>query len=219
MQGGVRVVRAIEFPLSCGTEYVPAGRAAARTLLPVLALSSLLIVMRHLLGQPLAVFADSQGAWFSWSHLLLALAFVAIQLTNRRYGPDYAFAQIVLSLGLCGAILFVQQQQLLPVPSLPSMRESMAFVIAFLASGFLSIIAFDGSRGAQWWRAPLIGYIVAGASFVLLFYPADYAGSGVYWGEHMRIHAGVLVLAAVAGLLPYWLLRSSVPPLPGFGGY
>lgn len=212
-------MRAAEFPAWSATEDVSAGRAAARIFLPLFTLSGLLVVMHHLLGQPLAIFADSKGAWFSWSHVLLALAFVTIQLTNRRYGPDYAFAQIVLSLGLCGAILFVQQQQLLPVPSLPSMRESMAFVIAFLASGFLSIIAFDGSRGAQWWRAPLIGYIVAGASFVLLFYPADYAGSGVYWGEHMRIHAGVLVLAAVAGLLPYWLLRSSVPPLPGFGGY
>jgi uncharacterized PurR-regulated membrane protein YhhQ (DUF165 family) len=198
---------------------VSAGRAAARTILPVLVLSGLLVVMHHLLGQPLASFADSQSAWFTWSHVLLALAFVTIQLTNRRYGPDYAFAQVVLSLGLCGAILFVQPQQLLPASSMPTVRESMAFVIAFLASGFLSIIAFDGSRGAQWWRAPLIGYIVVGASFVLLFYPAAYAGSDVYWCEHMRIHAGVLVLAAVAGLLPYWLLRSSVPPLPGFGGY
>ena len=144
MQGGVRVVRAIEFPLSCGTEYVPAGRAAARTLLPVLALSSLLIVMRHLLGQPLAVFADSQGAWFSWSHLLLALAFVATQLTNRRYGPDYAFAQIVLSLGICGVILIVLPAQSLPAASLPTTREGMAFVVAFLASGLLSIIAFEG---------------------------------------------------------------------------
>lgn len=196
-----------------------AGWAAARTFLPVFALAGLLVVLQHLLGQPLAIFADSQGAWFTWSHALLALAFVAIQLTNRRYGPDYAFAQIILSLGLCGAILYVQPQQSLPAPSMPTVRESMAFIIAFLASGFLSVIAFDVTRGAQWWRAPLIGYIVAGASFVLLFYPAAYAGSGVYWCEHMRIHAGVLILAAVAGLLPYWLLRSSVPPLPGFGGY
>jgi len=65
----------------------------------------------------------------------------------------------------------------------------------------------------------LIGYIVAGASFVLLFYPGAYAGSNSGWCDHMRVHAGVLVLAAVAGLLPYWLLRSSVKPLPGFGGY
>jgi uncharacterized PurR-regulated membrane protein YhhQ (DUF165 family) len=219
MQGGVRVVRTIEFPLSSDTEGVSAGRAAARTFLPVLALSSLLIVMHHLLGQPLAVFADSQGAWFSWSHLLLALAFVAIQLTNRRYGPDYAFAQIVLSLGICGVILIVLPAQSLPAASLPTTREGMAFVVAFLASGFLSIIAFEGTRGAQWWRPPLIGYIVAGASFVLLFYPAAYAGSDSSWSDHMRVHAGVLVLAAVAGLLPYWLLRSSVKPLPGFGGY
>jgi len=200
-------------------EDVSATRAAARIILPVFTLTGLLVAMHQLLSQPLAIFADSQGAWFSWSHVLIALAFVAIQLTNRRYGPDYAFAQIVLSLGSCGVILFVQPQLLLQTPSMPMVRESMAFVIAFLASGFLSIIVFDGTRGAQWWKAPLIGYIVAGASFVLLFYPAAYAGSDAFWYEHMRVHAGVLILAAVAGLLPYWLLRSSVSPLPGFGGY
>jgi uncharacterized PurR-regulated membrane protein YhhQ (DUF165 family) len=212
-------VRAVEFPASSATDHVSAGRAAARTILPVFTLSVLLVLMHQLLGQPLAIFADSHGAWFSWSHVLLALAFVTIELTNRRYGPDYAFAQIVLSLGLCGAILSVQPQQVLATQSIPTVRESMAFVVAFLASGFLSVIAFDGTRGAQWWSAPLIGSIVAGASFVLLFYPAAYAGSDVFWCEHMRIHAGILVFAAAAGLVPYWLLRSSVPPLPGFGGY
>jgi uncharacterized PurR-regulated membrane protein YhhQ (DUF165 family) len=178
--------------------------------------------MARLVGPSLQVFADPQGAWLSWSHLLLAVAYFAIHLTNRRYGPDYAFAQIVLSLGLCGAILYVQPdllQQLLPGPAARSMREVMAFVIAFLASGFLSIVAFDGARGAHWWTAPLLGSIVAGACFVLLFYPAAYAGSATCWMPHMRIHAGILVFGAVAGLLPYWLLRSSVQPLSGFGGY
>ncbi len=215
-------MRAIEFPASSATEDVSGGQAAARAILPVFALTVLLVVMHHLLGQPLAVFADSQGAWFSWSHLLLAVAFVAVHLTNRRYGPDYAFAQVVLSLGLCGAILLVGPdlvRQVLPASAPPSVRETMAFVIAFLASGFLSIIAFEVTRGAQWWTAPLAGSVVAGASFALLFYPAAYAGSDVYWWEHMRIHTGVLVMAAVAGLLPYWLLRSSVQPLPGLGGY
>lgn len=215
-------MRAIEFPASSATENVSAGLAVARTALPVFALTVLLVVMHRLLAQPLAIFVDSQGAWFSWSHLLLAVAFVEVHLTNRRYGPDYAFAQLVLSLGLCGVILLVGPyllRQVLPASALPSVRETMAFVIAFLASGFLSIIAFEVTRGAQWWRAPLVGSVVAGASFALLFYPAAYAGSNVYWWEHMRIHTGVLVIAAVAGLLPYWLLRSSVQPLPGFGGY
>ena len=215
-------MRAIEFPISSAAEEVSAGRTAARILLPVLVLTLLLFAMKRLVGTPLEVFADQQGVLLTWSHLLLAAAYFAIHLTNRRYGPDYAFAQIMLSLGLCGAVLFVRPdltQQLLPVQVPSSMREVMAFVIAFLASGFLSIVAFDGARGAHWWTAPLLGSIVAGACFVLLFYPAAYAGSATCWLAHMRIHAGILIFGAVAGLLPYWLLRSSVQPLPGFGGY
>jgi len=202
---------------------VSAERAAARIILPVSSLTILLLAMHGLLGWPsLSLFADSRGPWFSWSHLVLAVAYFAIHLTNRRYGPDYAFAQIVVSLGLCGGVLFVWPelaQVVLRTAAPPSVREVMAFVVAFLASGFLSIIAFDCTRGPHWWMAPLTGSLVAGASFVLLFYPAAYAGSDVFWGEHMRIHAGVLVLAAVAGLRPYQLLRSSIQPLPGFGGY
>ncbi len=35
----------------------------------------------------------------------------------------------------------------------------------------------------------------------------------------MTVEAGVLCGGAVLTLIPFWLLRRMVQPLPGFGGY
>jgi hypothetical protein len=65
----------------------------------------------------------------------------------------------------------------------------------------------------------LIGSYVSSLGFAVLYYPLAYAGSGSSWFQHMTTHAGILIAASVLGLLPYWLLRPVVRPLPGFGGY
>ena len=165
----------------------------------------------------------SEGtSWPKWSHVLIAFAFLLTQLTNRRYGPDYAFAQIMLSLAMCDVVAVFQPAgiiQMLPAAALPNAREVVAFVGAFMAAGYLSIVAFDATRGPRWWTAPLIGSYVSSFGFALLYYPLAYAGSGISWFQHMSTHAGILIAASVLGLLPYWLLRSVIRPLPGFGGY
>jgi hypothetical protein len=35
----------------------------------------------------------------------------------------------------------------------------------------------------------------------------------------MLVHGGVLAAAGVAMLMPYWMMRGIVPPLPGYNGY
>ncbi len=174
------------------------------------------------MDRTLPYFADAQGSWLTVSHLLLPLAFLAVHLTNRRYGPSYAFAQIVISLAVCGAMVMFgseQLRQLLPTPVVPSLREGASFAGAFLVAGFLAIIAFDGARGPRWWIAPLLASLIGGLTFVLIFYPATFAGTGTDWTRHMVINSAILVVAAVVGIVPYWFLRRAVPPLPGFGGY
>jgi uncharacterized PurR-regulated membrane protein YhhQ (DUF165 family) len=196
--------------------------ALARIVVPVTFLSMSLAAMYLYLDHALPYFADAQGRWLTVSHLLLPLAFLCIHLTNRRYGPSYAFAQIVATCGLCGAIILFgweQLRHLLPASVVPSAREAVSFTGAFFAAGFISIITFDGARGPRWWIAPLLSSLVAGVSFVMIFYPAAFAGTATPWGIHLALHGGILVGAAFVGLVPYWLLRGLVPPLPGFGGY
>ena len=199
-----------------------ATRAVLRTVIPVLTLCAALAAMYLYMNSSLPYFADAHGHWLTISHLLLPLAFLSIHLTNRRYGPGYAFAQIVLAFAALGAAtLFGRDmiQLLLPATVMPSVREVLAFSGAFFVAGFLSIIAFDGARGPRWWTAPLIGSLVAALIFVPIFYPAAFLGTTTTWFGHMGIHAGVLIAGSVLSLVPYWLLRRMVQPLPGYGGY
>lgn len=164
-----------------------------------------------------------------WSQQVMAgpaatsLSFFAIAIANRRYGASYAFAQLVIALVLAAAtVAFVGGHigSYLPHPAEPSLRLAVAFAAAFLLSGFVSILMFDGARGPHWWTAPLMGLVVPALVFSGLFFPLAYGGtSDPAWMSHMLACAGVLVCAAIVALVPYWLLRGIVPPLPGYGGF
>jgi hypothetical protein len=205
-----------------GRRIGDAARAVLRTAVPVLALIAALVAMFLYKATPVPYLGGTAGLWMTISTLLLPVAFLTINLTNRRYGPSYAFAQIMVSFAILAAIaIFAGDavQRLLPDAAMPQMRETLAFVGAFLLSGFLSIVGFDASRGPRWWTAPLIGSIFGALSFTPVFFPATYLGTAVPWLDRALIETGVLCAGAVAMLLPFWLLRRMVQPLPGFGGY
>lgn len=196
--------------------------AASRLYFPVSLLTATLFAIFALLDRSVPYLSNGGTPWLTWSHVLLAFAFLLAQLTNRRYGPGYAFAQILLALAICDVAVVLRPTelvQLLPADALPNTREVLAFIGAFMAGGYLSVVAFDAARGPRWWTAPLIASYVSSIGFVLLYYPVAYAGTDVAWFAHMTTHAGILIAASVMGLLPYWLLRPVIRPLPGFGGY
>jgi uncharacterized PurR-regulated membrane protein YhhQ (DUF165 family) len=208
--------------VTLGQRVSVAVRAILRTILPILALGAALGAMYLYMDIPLSYFADARGHWLTVSHLLLPVAFLAIHLTNRRYGPAYAFAQVVLALAALAVLALLggdSVRGLLPAAVVPGLREVAAFAGAFLVAGFVSIIAFDGARGPRWWTAPLLGSLVAAVVYAPAFYLSAYLGTPEPWLNHMAIHAGLLLAGAVFGLVPFWLLRAVVQPLPGFGGY
>ncbi|HEY0106750.1 MAG TPA: hypothetical protein VGB91_11750 [Rhizomicrobium sp.] len=205
-----------------GRRLLEGLRAVLRIILPVVSLCTALAALYLYMDTPLPYLADGTGPWLTVSHLLLPAAFLTIHLTNRRFGPAYAFAQIVLAFAAIGAATvfggtFIAL--MLPEAVFPSVRMVASFAGAFFVAGFLSIIAFDGARGPHWWTAPLVGSVVAALAFAPIFYTAAYVGSGTPWLMHMGLHAAILIAGAVLSLLPFWLLRRIVQPLPGFGGY
>ena len=205
-----------------GRKLADATRAVLRTVIPVIALCAALAAMYLYMDTPLPKFVAGNAHWLTVSHLLLPLAFLAIHLTNRRYGPAYAFAQIVLAMAaIAAATLFGGNviQMFLPETLVPSVREVLAFAGAFFVAGFVSIVAFDGARGPRWWTAPLIGSLVAASIFSPIFYTAAFMGTATPWFSHMGVHTGVLIAGAVLSLLPYWLLRRLIQPMPGYGGF
>ena len=82
-----------------------------------------------------------------------------------------------------------------------------------------SIVVFDRLRGPQWWQAPFFASLFGGIALALVAYPAAYLGTGAEWLVPMMTYMGVTVAAAIVLLVPYWLLRGMIAPLPGFGGY
>jgi uncharacterized PurR-regulated membrane protein YhhQ (DUF165 family) len=199
-----------------------AVRAASRLIVPVLPLLLSFAAIYLYLDKPAtAIVGTADGQWLSMGHLLLPVSFLCVHLTNRRYGPAYAFAQVVLAQALGAAFAIYAVPSLtgvVPFNFVPDTRMALAFATAFLGASFISIIVFDGSRGPRWWVPPLLAMISAAAMFCLIYYPVAYAGIAP-WTRQMLVHMEFLLPAAVLTLIPYWMLRGFVRPLPGFNGY
>jgi uncharacterized PurR-regulated membrane protein YhhQ (DUF165 family) len=197
-------------------------RAVARLIMPVLLLLASFAAIYLYLDTPATEVAGSaDGRWLTVGHLLVPLSFLCVNLTNRRYGPAYAFSQVVLALAVSVAFVMLVAPDLAPyVPArtVPDLRVAGAFGAAFFVASFISIVVFDGARGPRWWMAPLLAMLASVVIFDLVFYPAAYAGLAD-WTHRMTVHLEFLAGLAVLSLVPYWFLRGLVRPLPGFNGY
>jgi len=194
-------------------------RAVARLIVPVGVLLMAFIAVYLYLDTPVAILGSA--SWLTVGHLLVPCCFLSVHLTNRRYGPSYALAQVVVTLAIAVAFIMFAVPRLgvlVPFKIVPELRSAFAFGGAFLGASFLSIVVFDGARGPRWWTAPLFGLLSAVVLFCLIYYPAAYAGVAVWTGKmltHMELLCGIAILL----LIPYWSLRAIVRPMPGFGGY
>ncbi|NIJ50093.1 hypothetical protein [Rhizomicrobium electricum] len=170
---------------------------------------------------PMEVFGIGTG-WLSLAYVLVPVGFYCVAMTNRRYGPAYAFAQVVTALALVTAlVLFARDAiaEIVPLDSAPSLREAAAFGIAFLLASFVSIVAFDGARGPRWWTAPLIGFLAAAIVFAAVFFAVSYTGTGRAWLSDCVQYMGLIAGEGLLLLIPFWAMRRMVPPVAGFGGY
>ena len=79
----------------------------------------------------------------------------------------------------------------------------------------MAIVTFDATRGPRWWSAPLAASLVAAFVYSGLYYPLAFGMLGMAALAHFILFLGV----SGALLLPYWLLRPAMRPLPGMNGY
>lgn len=194
--------------------------AALRLVFPVLLLLAILsaVYMYGNVKVPELAFRP----WLTLGHVLLIVPFFAVMLTNRRYGPAYALAQVVVAMGIIGSVTMANAadlSNLVPQVAHVPQRIAIAFALAFFVANFVGIVAFDAARGPRWWTAPFAGGMMCSIVFVGLFYTAAFLGTGRDWTDWMIVHASVLFAAGIAMLVPYWMMRRIVPPLPGYNGY
>lgn len=195
--------------------------AALRVLIAVTALLGWVMGVFLYRDTPVVLFDIGTG-WLTLAHLLVPAGFFCIFLTNRRYGPGYAFAQVMAAAGTVVGFVILLGPDLgafIPLDKIPSLREAGAFGGAFVAASFISTIAFDGARGPSWWTAPLFGFLSAAVVFAAVYFPALYAGADPLWLPGGLQYMGMLAVEGLLLLLPFWALRRMIPPMAGFGGY
>jgi uncharacterized PurR-regulated membrane protein YhhQ (DUF165 family) len=207
-----------------------AARAAMRLAFPVLAYAVAMAAAWELRNIPADWFdawAELPGIgrpslWMTQGHVLLPVAFLLSSLVNRRYGPDYAVAHILIGwalLALFAVACLYRVDPRLPVLDLPPLLDAAAFVGAIVVAHMVAILVFDRIRGVVWWHAPLYSALWGGIVFVLIYYALVHPGGEALWMNRMALDAGVKAAMAFVMLAPYYLMRPIVRPMPGYGGF
>jgi uncharacterized PurR-regulated membrane protein YhhQ (DUF165 family) len=201
------------------------GLAVARLIVPVLLLLVLLgatylyaDALLPLQGWPVPI----RNAGLAISDLVLPGAWYCIHLTNRRYGPGYAFAQLLAAMAVTLAVILINpgriDQWVITMPAITS-RAVLSFGAALLVANFVGITFFDAARGPRWWTAPLAASFTASLVFSAIYYPAAFAGVQERWTDSAVVHFVVFFGMSVLLLMPYWLLRPAMRPIDGRNGY
>jgi uncharacterized PurR-regulated membrane protein YhhQ (DUF165 family) len=196
------------------------GLVALRLAVPVLLLLTLLGAVYLYADAVLpAAMLPLQGAPLTISDLVLPSCWTIIHLTNRRYGPGYAFAHLAATMVLALLVALINPGGIDDwLPALPSLswRAVLAFFAAFAIANFVAIVFFDAARGPRWWSAPLAASAAAAFVFSGLYYPAAFGAAAAPSGVmHFMLFMGEGVLL----LVPYCLLRPAMRPLDGRNGY
>lgn len=224
--------------LDKGVDRVPLRRpgrifrfvtAVTRLILPVIALCAALLLAFFLRDEPvpqLDVLAEidprlDPSDWLTMGYVVLPLVFFILNLTSRRYGPDLSFGAVLVSWVLIGGAIgwafhagFIRdlEAEIAPYPL------ALTFFAAMFVGQLVAVLFFDWLRGIPWWHAPFFAALLAGIVFSLLFHLRSEMVIDEVLGWRVAVEAGIQFAWALGQLVPVWFLRSSIRPLPGFGG-
>ncbi len=143
--------------------------------------------------------------WLTWGAFTYPFVFLVCDLTNRAFGPAaarrVAWVGFVIAVGVSGLIA--------------PWRIALASGAAFITSQLLDVTVFNRWRRASWWKAPLIGSLVASVVDTGVFFFLAFGGTEMSWlhlaGGDLSFKAAmaVLLLAPYRALLPH--LRTWTP--------
>jgi uncharacterized PurR-regulated membrane protein YhhQ (DUF165 family) len=160
---------------------------------PILAMSLVIVLSNILVQYPI-------NDYLTWGAFSYPLVFLVTDLVNRGSGP--AQARRVAGIGFAVAVAVSL--------ALAPWRIALASGFAFIVAQVLDIALFNRWRRASWWKAPLIGSLVASVIDTLVFFFIAFAGSGLDWTLLAAGDLAVKAAMAVLLLLPY---RAALPHL------
>ena len=160
---------------------------------PVAAMAAVIVLSNVLVQHPI-------NDWLTWGAFSYPLVFLVSDLTNRALGPQAA--RRVAWAGFAIAVLV----SLLLAP----WRIAVASGTAFLVSQLMDVAVFNRWRASSWWKAPLIGSLVASTVDTAVFFFLAFAGSDMNWLTLAAGDLAVKALMAAVLLAPY---RALLPRL------
>ena len=224
--------------LDRGVDRIPVSRpglisrfvtALVRLIFPVIALCAsfaLAFSLRDVRVPQLAVLGEidpllDPTGWINWGYLVLPLVFFVLNMTSRRYGAALALtASLIAWLLIAAGIVWALNAGVVADFEEASAPYSLAgsFLGAIALAQLVNVLLFDWLRGIPWWKAPFLAALLGGIVFSVLFNTRPAHVWDIELGGRLAVEAGLHFSWALAQLLPTYLLRSSVRPLPGFGG-
>ena len=157
--------------------------------LPILAMVVVVVASNYLVQFPL-------NEWLTLGAFTFPVAFLVTDLTNRALGATAA--RRVAFVGF--AIAVVVSLGLAP------WRIAVASGVAFIVGQLLDISAFSRLRAMTWWKAPLIGSLIASAVDTGLFFFLAFYGSQMNWLPLAAGDLAIKCLMAMLLLAPYKLM-------------
>ncbi len=174
-------------------QATPAVRPWRALRLPVAAMALVIVLSNWAVQFPI-------NAWLTWGAFTYPLVFLVCDLTNRALGP--AAARRVAWIGFAFAVA--------ASGLIAPWRIALASGSAFLSSQLLDVLVFNRWRRASWWKAPLIGSLIASVVDTAVFFFLAFAGSELNWLQLATGDLSVKAAMAVVLLAPY---RALLPHL------
>jgi uncharacterized PurR-regulated membrane protein YhhQ (DUF165 family) len=160
---------------------------------PILAMLIVITSSNYLVQFPI-------NDWLTWGAFTFPVAFLVTDLTNRAVGNVAARRVAWVGFGIAVLVSL----------AVAPWRIAVASGMAFILGQMLDIVAFNKLRAMAWWKAPLIGSVVASILDTGVFFFLAFAGSDMDW---LMLAAGDLSikwLMAALLLAPY---RAMLPRL------
>ena len=173
----------------------------------ILAFSMALIVaLSNYLVQFPVKYMDLQDL-FTYGAFSYPIAFLITDLSNRRYGKIVARKIVYLGfvLGLFLTLYFSTD-----FSNLISKRIAAGSGFAFLIAQLLDIQVFYKLRKKIWFVAPLVSSLIGSTIDTFLFFSIAFYGTGINWISLSFGDLLVKIFVALAMLIPFRLLLSSV---------
>ena len=144
---------------------------------------------------------------FTYGAFSYPIAFLITDLSNRRYGKIVARKIVYLGfvLGLFLTLYFSTD-----FSDLISKRIAAGSGFAFLIAQLLDVQVFHKLRKKIWFVAPLVSSLIGSTIDTFLFFSIAFYGTGINWISLSFGDLLVKIFVALAMLIPFRLLLSSV---------